>query len=286
MARAETLERLLGDEELLKAVELLGPHGQVDARKDKKLREVAGFCEVILRYVRDWLAEKDRLQIAEFSCGKSYLGIVLSVLLEEEGKEVDLVGVDLNERLIQKCARLARQVGLDRAEFVAGRTLEFESEQEFDLVVALHACDTATDEAIAKGIQLDARLILVVPCCQNQIRGQIKNGHPLAAMTEYGVARYRLANLLTDTLRARFLRGAGYFVEMVEIASPRLTPKNLCLCARKTRRGRFPGCDRGYRTLKSFFGVQPKLESYCPDAIGEKAPETVQTQEQRGREDG
>ena len=256
---------------MLKTLELMGPHGQLDSRGDKKLREVAGFCEVILRYVRSFLAKKNRLRIADFACGKSYLGIVLLKLLEElDGKQVDLVAVDTNEQLIEKCRNIAFALGLKRVRCVAGRTLEFESEEEFDLVVSLHACDSATDEAIAKGIQLGAALILAVPCCQNQIRGQIKNGPGLRPMAEFGLIRYRLANMLTDALRAQFLKSAGYYVEMQEIASPRLTPKNLCICARRTRRGKRPGADVGYKALKSFFGVQPRIEKYCPGIITEE----------------
>jgi hypothetical protein len=266
----ELLDRLLADKELLRSIELLGPENQVDARKDKKLREVAGFCEVILRYVRQFLQKKDRLRVAEFSCGKSYLGIVLvRLLVELESKPAELVGVDVNERLIEKCRRLAEDVGLEDARFIVGRTIDFADEGDWDLVVALHACDTATDEAIARGIQLGARLILTVPCCQNQIRGQVRDGHELTPMTDFGPVRYRLANLLTDSLRAQFLRSAGYYVEMTEIGSPRLTPKNLCICARKTRRGIYPGIDSGYRALKSFFGVRPKVERLCPGVVGQ-----------------
>ncbi|MFO8008185.1 MAG: SAM-dependent methyltransferase [Candidatus Brocadiia bacterium] len=269
MEQGELLDRLLADEHLLQAVELLGPHGELDARKDKKLREVAGFCQVILRYVDKFLRGRDRLRIVEFSCGKSYLGLLLCVLLRRlAGRDSRLVGIDINEELIAKCRRLADEVGLTDACFVTSRTLDFDSDEQFDLAVSLHACDTATDEAIAKGIQIGAHLIMVVPCCQNQIRGQIKAGHELTPMTEFGVARYRLANLLTDTLRAQFLRAAGYYVEMDEIASPRLTPKNLCICARMTRRGARPGLEQDYLALRSFFEVKPALERFCPEVIG------------------
>ncbi len=278
MEHGEALECLLADEGLLKSIELLGPHGGTDARKDKKLREVAGFCDVILHYVRKFLSREGRLRVLECSCGKSYLGIALAVLLRRlEGKETDLVGIDINEELLEKCRRLAGEVGLSDARYVADRSIRFRSEQDFDLVLALHACDTATDEAIAKGIELGARLILVVPCCQNQVRGQIKSGHPLTAVTQFGHARYRLANLLTDVLRAQFLQGAGYYVEMQEIGSPRLTPKNLCICARRTRRG--PGKDRaqGYFQLKEMFDLKPALERLCPAAFrpGEVAGDTA-----------
>ncbi|MHC4479442.1 MAG: class I SAM-dependent methyltransferase [Planctomycetota bacterium] len=271
MESSELVRLLLDSQELLKAVELAGPDGQIDARKAKKLREVAGFCRWILKYVDRFLGEREAVRIVEFSCGKSYLGIVLVLLLERlQGKRAELVGVDVNAELVEKCRRVARRLGMDAARFVCGRTLEFGGQEPFDLAVALHACDTATDEAIARGIQLEVPLVMVVPCCQNQIRGQIKAGHPLTAMTEFGPARYRLANLLTDVLRAQFLRSAGYHVEMLEIGSPRLTPKNLLICARKVKRAVSPGRDRAFRMLKEFFGVKPKVEQFCPGIIGEE----------------
>lgn len=267
---------LLRKSDLLKATDLVGPEGQLDARKAKKLGEVAGFAAIILKWVREHLAGRERLRIVEFSCGKSYLGIVLVALLQElQGTSAELVGVDVNEELVDKCRSIARAAGIDGAAYVASRTAAFESDLEFDLAVALHACDTATDEAIAKGIQLGAKLVMVVPCCQNQIRGQIKSGHPLMAMTEFGPIRYRLANMLTDALRGQFLRSAGYHVEMLEIGSPRLTPKNLCICARKSRRGSGKRRDAGYRTLKSFFDVKPKIEALCPGVIAEDECDTA-----------
>lgn len=268
----ELLEYLQQRLDLLKAADLAGPEGQRNARNRKKLREVAGFSAVILRYSGRWLAEQDPVRILECSCGKSYLGIVLAILFQEfQGKAVRLVGVDVNEELVKKCAELAADVGLSDARYEAARSLQYEAEQSFDLVMALHACDTATDEAIAKGIQLGAELILTVPCCQNQIRGQIRRDHPLTAMTEYGPVRYRLANMLTDVLRAQFLHAAGYHVEMTEIGSPRLTPKNLCICGRKLRRPAKGGRGAPYRALRDFFGVKPKLEKFCPGVVEPRA---------------
>ncbi len=268
LGRDQLLAHLESRPELLQALELLGPQGRLDTRRSKKLSEVAGFCAVILRYVGAFLQKRPHLRVVEFSCGKSYLGVVLTLLLQElEGKDVALVGVDTNARLIEKCRAVADALGLPDATFVAGRSLEFESDEGFDLAVALHACDTATDEAIAKGIQLDTRLIMTVPCCQNQIRGQIKSGHELTGMTDFGPIRYRLANMLTDVLRAQFLRSAGYYVEMQEISSPRLTPKNLCICARKTRRGRRASDATDYVALRGFFNVKPKIEKFCPGVV-------------------
>lgn len=268
----KVLAWLRAETALLRALELTGSNGQLDGRKDKKLREVAGFCQIVLRWLRPALDRLEEISVIEFSAGKSYVGLVLATLLKElEGKRTKLVGVDWNGALIEKCRGLARDVGLADARFHACRTLEFDSDEEFDLAVALHACDTASDEAIAKGILLGARHIMVVPCCQNQIRGQIKTGHPLTAMSDYGPLRYRLASMLTDALRAQFLHSAGYVVEIQEIGSERLTPKNLCICARRSKRAaRYKHCrDKGYRALRALFGIRPKVESFCPGVVAD-----------------
>jgi hypothetical protein len=265
--RRSLIAHLKGRPEELKKLELMGPGGQVDATKADKLEEVAGFCAVILRYLRQFMAGRERIEVLEGSCGKSYLGFALCMLIRDlENKDAGLVGVDSNPVLIDKCRALAGGLELD-AEFVCCRMLDYRSERPCDLVVSLHACDTATDQVIAKGIQLEAELILTVPCCQNQIRGQIKDGHPLTAMTDFGPVRYRLANMLTDVLRAQFLRSAGYHVEMDEIGSPRLTPKNLCICARRVRRRSRTRRDEQYRMLRDLFHVRPKIETYCPGVV-------------------
>ncbi len=270
MDRGQIASYLRGKPEVLRKLRLLGPTGQSDERKKSKLEEVAGFCAIILRYVRAHLARKQRIEILECSCGKGYLGLTLVLLLQElKAKSAGLVGVDSNPVLIDRSREVAHALGLERAEFVCGRSLMWQADREIDLVLALHACDTATDEAIAKGIQIGAPLILAVPCCQNQVRGQIKSGHPLMAMTDFGPVRYRLANLLTDVLRAQFLRSAGYHVEMDEIGSPKLTPKNLCICAHKIRRRIRRPRDREYRLLRDFFGVRPKIEKWCPGIVPE-----------------
>ena len=271
MDRRETLAYLRSRSEVLRKLELLGPAGQGDKRKAFKLEEVAGFSAIILQYLRQFPTGTGCVRILECSCGKSYLGFALVLLLRDlHRQKATLLGIDSNPALTDRCRELATGLELEDAEFVCSRTVDFHTDREFDLLVALHACDTATDEAIAKGIQLDVPLILAVPCCQNQIRGQIKSGHPLVAMTDFGPVRYRLANLLTDVLRAQFLRSAGYHVEMDEIGSPRLTPKNLCICARKVKRRIRTSRDKEYKMLRDFFQVRPKIETLCPDVISKE----------------
>jgi hypothetical protein len=263
--REQILERLRAAPELLTRIGLLGPSGRMEARRRKKLEEIAGFSALILRRLGECFPDGGAT-VLECSCGKSYLSLVLSWLLRAEtGRPFFFIGVDFNPRLVEASARAAEELGLGDVAFECSRTIAFDpGERRFDVVCALHACDTATDEAIAKGLELGVRLILTVPCCQNQIRGQLRSGHALEAMSQFGPVRYHLANLLTDTLRALYMHAAGYHVEMDEITSPRVTPKNLCLMARKVRRPSGRDRSEAYRELRDFFGVRPAIERLWP----------------------
>jgi len=266
--RKDILDRLLTEEKFLKDVDLMGPRGQVDERKSEKLHEVAGFTAIIARYLKRFPLKKDSVAVLECSCGKSYLGFVLALLIPEICNiPVRLVGVDFNPVLIDRCRSIAEDLRLEGTDFFCDKVISFSPGFKMDIVVSLHACDTATDEALVQGIRSGADFVHAVPCCQNQIKGQIKSGHLLEALTGYGPARYRMANLLTDSLRAEFMKAAGYHVEMDEIGSPKLTPKNLCISARKVRsKTRLPR-DSGYRGLRDFFGVKPAIEKMCPEVV-------------------
>ena len=245
---------------------LLTASGHLDKKKLKKHNEVAGFVEQILRIVPDLASDRAPVFL-ECSCGKSYLGLVLDFVLRERFQiEAEFIGVDSNPDLIAKCEAVKHALGRTNMHFVASRTIDFQTDRDVDVTLALHACDTATDEAIAKGVQLGSAYVLVVPCCQNQIRGQVKSGHPLTGITEFGPLRYHLANLLTESLRALILRGAGYHVSMLEIVPPTVTPKNVMILARKIKRTPKRGIE-DYLKLRDFFQVKPKLEKLLPDVI-------------------
>jgi hypothetical protein len=256
---------LSSSREFLRPLRWEGPDGGVNRRELKKFRETVGFSSHILRMLRDEVNEDT--VFLECSCGKSYLSFALNRLLKElEGVECTFYGVDISGPLVEKCRRIAAGLGYDNMSFTHGRTLEFDDhgDKRIDVVIALHACDKATDEAIARGIRYDARYIMVVPCCQNQLRGQIKRTQPLKDLTDFGLLRYRFADLLTETLRAQVLKGAGYHVEFHEMVSPMVTPKNLVITARRLRSGKRKGMD-GYRALCRELGVRSVLEDFLPE---------------------
>ena len=255
-------QALLASPEWLHRVRLAGPDGQQDRRRRKKLAEVAGFCEHVVRVVEEAYAGTP-VTFLECSCGKSYLVFALQFLLRQRGRTEDrFVGIDVNERLIETCRETAESLDLPNMRFEACRSRDFDPGEPVDVLLALHACDSATDEAIAVGVRLNAKYVMVVPCCQNQIRGQIKSGHPLMTLTEFGPLRYVFANVLTEALRALYLRGRGYDVSITEVVPPTITPKNLMISARRMKRPR-RNAMKGFEELRDYFDVKPHIEKLC-----------------------
>jgi len=253
-------EELKSSKELLRALSLDIEKSE-DGRDFKKFNEVVGFCEQILRVVEAWPQNKE-IVFLDCSCGKSYLSFALNYIFSKRfSAETFFYGVDINSVLIERCNRIKDSLGFDNMQFVHAKIIEALPEKPVDMVIALHACDTATDETIAKGIKLGARYIMVVPCCENQIRSSLKNGHPLVDLTVFGLLRYRFADILTDALRSQFLMGAGYSVKLVEIASPKCTPKNLMIVARRKKGVKKFSMD-GYNRLDEMFHTEFVLKDY------------------------
>ena len=253
--------------EFLENIGIIRKNGSINKGGQKKLNEIIGFCEHFFKAI-DLYLNKKKIVILECSCGKSYLSFVINYLLYNKFKDLKthFLGVDINKTLIDKCNEIKSSLNYPNMEFFEGSTIEFEPGQTIDIVIALHACDTATDEAIVKGIKIDARFIIVVPCCQNQIRSQLKHGHSLNALTDFGLLRYRFANILTDGLRSQFLKGSGYNVELKEIVTPRTTPKNLIIIARKKRKT-VENSFNLFNNLRQTFNIKSKLLEYFDDSL-------------------
>ncbi|MGR3317935.1 MAG: class I SAM-dependent methyltransferase [Candidatus Anammoxibacter sp.] len=260
---------LNSSEKFLCCVDLDIKKGVYNRSKQKKLNEIIGFCEHLFKTISGY-CKKEELVFLECSCGKSYLSFAVNYLLKDAYVNLQsfFFGVDTNKNIIDKCNRIKSLLGYDNMEFVEGSTISYSSNRHIDVVIALHACDTATDEAIAKGIEIGAKFIVVVPCCQNQIRSQLKNGHPLTALTDFGLLRYRFADLLTDALRSQFLRSNGYSVELKEITTTRTTPKNLIIIARKKRKV-IKKEFKVYNNLNNAFNLQSKLLEFLPEHANE-----------------
>ena len=153
-------------------------------------------------------------------------------LRELKHYDIQVTGLDLKADVIEKCQRLADQYGYDRLKFQQGDIASYEGADQVDMVVTLHACDTATDFALAKAVKWGASVILSVPCCQHELNRQVEN-ETLAPILEYGILKERFAALLTDGLRAQMLKSAGYDTQILEFISMEHTPKNLLIRAVK-----------------------------------------------------
>ena len=207
--------------------------GRVREAAYDKYRQINRFLE----FIQDILPKlpKDReITIVDFGCGKSYLTFAMYYFFRElKGYQVKIIGLDLKEDVIRRCSRLAEEYGYDNLQFLQGDIAGYEGLEKADMVVTLYACDTATDFALAKAVQWDAKVILSVPCCQHELNGKIRNDL-LAPVLKYGILKERMSALITDGIRANLLESAGYSVQILEFIDMEHTPKNLLIRAVKT----------------------------------------------------
>lgn len=199
----------------------------VNSRYDK-FRQINRFLE----FIEDILPAlpKDReVVILDFGCGKSYLTFAMYYYLHELKKyDIRIVGLDLKKDVIDHCNKLKEQYGYEKLTFLAGDIAEYEGVSQVDMVVTLHACDTATDYALDKAVRWGAKVILSVPCCQHEVNGQIENEF-LAPVLKYGLIKERMSALFTDAIRANLLEEAGYQVQILEFIDMEHTPKNILI---------------------------------------------------------
>lgn len=206
----------------------------VNARYDK-FRQINRFLE----FIEDILPKLNRDEeqtIIDFGCGKSYLTFAMYYYLKVlKGYNINVIGLDLKKDVIEKCNRLKDKYGYDKLNFYLGDIASYEGVNRVDMVVTLHACDTATDYALYKAVNWGAKVILSVPCCQHELNKQIKND-TLAPVFSYGIIKERMAALMTDAMRAELLKQCGYDVQILEFIDMEHTPKNLLIRAVYTGR--------------------------------------------------
>lgn len=211
---------------------VMTPEGRVVNSRYDKFRQINRFLEFI-EDICPCLPRNRELTMIDFGCGKSYLTFAMYYYLRElQGLDLRIIGLDLKEDVIEHCSCLARKFGYDKLQFLTGDIADYEGVDQVDLVVTLHACDMATDYALAKAVSWNARAILSVPCCQHELNGQIRS-EILQPVLKYGLLKERMAALITDGLRASLLEQQGYEVQVLEFIDMEHTPKNILIRAVK-----------------------------------------------------
>lgn len=227
----------------------------VNSRYDK-FRQINRFLEM----VEDVLPGLDKGRentIIDFGCGKSYLTFAMYYYLRElRGYQVRIIGLDLKEDVIAHCEKLARAYGYEGLSFTCGDIAGYEGVDQVDMVVTLHACDTATDYALAKAVGWGAKVILSVPCCQHELNGQMEN-QLMGPVFQYGLIKERMAALYTDAIRAQVLEHMGYRTQILEFIDMEHTPKNILI--RAVKQGKRKDNEAEIRELVKFLNVSPTI---------------------------
>lgn len=240
----------------LRDLGVMTQEGKIVRSRFDKFRQINRYLE----FIEDVLPKlpKDReITILDFGCGKSYLTFAMYYFLHEmRGYEVRMVGLDLKEDVIEHCNALAEKYGYDHLHFLTGDIAQYEGMTKVDMVVTLHACDTATDYALAKAVSWGADVILSVPCCQHELNRQIENDI-LSPVLSYGLLKERMAALVTDGLRAEYLKKEGYDTQILEFIDMEHTPKNILIRAVKT--GKKAENQHIIKACEEFLHVKPTI---------------------------
>ena len=238
--------------------------GKVVRSHYDKFRQINRFLE----FIEDILPRLDKSRenvIIDFGCGKSYLTFAMYYYLHElKGYEVRIIGLDLKQDVIDHCNRLSVAYGFDKLKFYHGDIASYDGVDHVDMVVTLHACDTATDYALEKAVKWDASVILSVPCCQHELNKQMDN-ELLRPVLQYGLIKERMAALYTDALRAEILENRGYRTQILEFIDMEHTPKNILI--RAVKQGGPKDNRKEIEDILQFLGTEQTLAGLLLDCL-------------------
>lgn len=259
---------IIPEDEPCKFLEILGvmnENGKVYKEKFDKFRQINKYLEFI-KDLEPELRKKDSIRIVDFGSGKAYLTFALYYYITEVlGIKAEITGIDLKKDVVEFCQSTAEKLNFENLKFLWGDIKSFTKFEGIDMIVTLHACDIATDMAIAQGIKWKSRIIMVVPCCQHEIFTQIKN-EEMAPLLKHGILKERVSSLVTDAARGVLMEAVGYNVQFVEFIDMEHTPKNIMIRAiykgEKNQKAL-----KEYETYKKFWNIDPYLEKSIKDYL-------------------
>lgn len=242
------------------------PDGKVKKQKYDKFRQINRFIEFIDDAL-DYLPQDRTIRILDFGSGKSYLTFALYHYLRiEKGLDLRVTGLDLKKSVIEECQNIARDLDYQQLEFLVGDINDYDKDTAVDMVVTLHACDVATDMALARAVKWNAGVILSVPCCQHELNSQIQSS-PLDVMLQHGLIKERFSALATDSIRAELLSMVGYETQLMEFIDMEHTPKNILIRAYRTNKQPAPGQLERYREFTKLLNAKPFLENELKELL-------------------
>lgn len=265
LAHNKKKEYILSEGENIPALVELGvftPDFHIVKAKYDKYKQINRFIELVDDEFSK--SEKKEMTILDFGCGKSYLTFILYYYFTvKRGIKTKIIGYDLKKDVVEHCNAIAEKYGYDGLKFVVSDvTKNVLYGEKIDMIVTLHACDTATDYALDYAIKKNVKYIFSVPCCQHEINAQIKSGGDLDILLRHGIIKERVSALLTDSIRAAVLEDMGYSVDMIEFIDFAHSPKNIMIRAKKCRKKKTDGISEAKR-LGEKYGFEQKLVELC-----------------------
>lgn len=265
LAHNKKKEYILSEGENIPALVELGvftPDFHIVKAKYDKYKQINRFIELVDDEFSK--SEKKEMTILDFGCGKSYLTFILYYYFTvKRGIKTKIIGYDLKKDVVEHCNAIAEKYGYDGLKFVVSDvTKDVLYGEKIDMIVTLHACDTATDYALDYAIKKNVKYIFSVPCCQHEINAQIKSGGDLDILLRHGIIKERVSALLTDSIRAAVLEDMGYSVDMIEFIDFAHSPKNIMIRAKKCRKKKTDGISEAKR-LGEKYGFEQKLVELC-----------------------
>lgn len=240
---------LKGDEPFLKLLGICDQNGRIHDKRQAKFRQINRFLEHI-RDVLKHLPERD-IRICDLCCGKSYLSFaVYHYFANVLGRKVTMTGVDLKKDVVEYCSDVAKKLGFDGLEFICGDITKYETDEKPDLVISLHACDTATDIVLEKAAEWNTAVILSTPCCHHELNHKL-DCPELEFIAKYSMLRQKLCDAATDAMRLKLLEANGYTTDALELIDPDDTPKNIMLRAIKRKKKDALAETRAFEEYKS-----------------------------------